>query len=165
MTAYDIEHVENSYGGLTYAQLDLEEFAAYYEGARRPEHLDPAKGGNAGRHHPVSPVQVIYELMNGDATLLWVTFVNITHSRGNEPYPCPCCGLLTLDEQGMHEICPVCFWEDDGQGDHDADEIRGGPNRGLSLTRGRRNLAAFGASHKRDVGKTRDPLPHEYAIK
>ncbi|WP_326608352.1 hypothetical protein OG930_04775 [Streptomyces sp. NBC_01799] len=25
-------------------------------------------------------------------------------------------------------MCPVCFWEDDGQGDHDADRVRGGPN-------------------------------------
>jgi hypothetical protein len=29
-------------------------------------------------------------------------------------YPCVCCGHLTLDEPpGSHQICPVCFWEDD----------------------------------------------------
>ncbi|MGW0659944.1 CPCC family cysteine-rich protein [Streptodolium elevatio] len=29
-------------------------------------------------------------------------------------YPCVCCGRLTMHEQpGSHEICPVCFWEDD----------------------------------------------------
>jgi hypothetical protein len=27
---------------------------------------------------------------------------------------------------------PVCFWEDDGQDDHDADLVRGGPNGALS---------------------------------
>ncbi|WP_345529466.1 CPCC family cysteine-rich protein [Nocardioides endophyticus] len=30
-------------------------------------------------------------------------------------WPCPCCGHLTLpDGPGAYELCPVCFWEDDG---------------------------------------------------
>ncbi|GAA2844866.1 hypothetical protein GCM10010517_01170 [Streptosporangium fragile] len=29
MIAYDTEYAEDSYGGLTYAQLDLDEFAPY----------------------------------------------------------------------------------------------------------------------------------------
>ena len=30
-------------------------------------------------------------------------------------FPCPCCGHLTLDSgPGDYELCPVCFWEDDG---------------------------------------------------
>ncbi|MFG1660373.1 CPCC family cysteine-rich protein [Micromonospora chersina] len=36
---------------------------------------------------------------------------------GGGPYACPCCGYLTLDERGGSEICPVCFWEDDGRRD------------------------------------------------
>lgn len=28
--------------------------------------------------------------------------------------PCPCCGYMTLDRRGAYDICPVCFWEDDG---------------------------------------------------
>lgn len=43
----------------------------------------------------------------------------------------------------------MCFWEDDGQDDHDADEIRSGPNRGLSLSEARRNFADDGASDRR----------------
>lgn len=27
---------------------------------------------------------------------------------------CPCCQYKTLTERGQYEICPVCFWEDDG---------------------------------------------------
>ena len=42
-------------------------------------------------------------------------------------YRCPCCGYKTLPERGGFELCPVCFWEDDGQDDADADTIRGGP--------------------------------------
>jgi hypothetical protein len=32
-------------------------------------------------------------------------------------YPCPCCGYLTLSEkpQGTYLVCPICFWEDDGE--------------------------------------------------
>jgi hypothetical protein len=44
----------------------------------------------------------------------------------------------------MFQICPVCFWEDDGQDDHDAEAIRGGPNYELSLSQARRNFAKFG---------------------
>lgn len=40
-------------------------------------------------------------------------------------YRCPCCCCLTLHERGGYESCPVCFWEDDGQDDHDAEEVRG----------------------------------------
>jgi hypothetical protein len=71
------------------------------------------------------------------------------------PYDCPCCGYRTLAERGGYEICPVCFWEDDGQDDHDADRVRGGPNGSLSLTEGRRNFAAFGASAEKDLGFVR----------
>ncbi len=27
---------------------------------------------------------------------------------------CPCCGYGTLDEIGCYDICPVCWWEDEG---------------------------------------------------
>ena len=66
---------------------------------------------------------------------------NVTLGRDGGPYLCPCCGFLTLPERGGYDICPVCFWEDDGQDDHDADEVRGGPNYTLSLTETRANYA------------------------
>jgi hypothetical protein len=47
---------------------------------------------------------------------------------------CPACGFPTLGERAGWEICAVCFWEDDGQDDADADEIWGGPNGHFSLT-------------------------------
>jgi hypothetical protein len=55
---------------------------------------------------------------------------------------CPCCHSVTLTERGAFEICPVCNWEDDGQGDNDAYEVREGPNGWLSLTDARRNFLA-----------------------
>lgn len=63
---------------------------------------------------------------------------------------CPCCYYRT----GC-TTCPVCFWTDDGQGDADADEVRGGPNGELSLTEARLNFAIYGASHRRYLGVVR----------
>lgn len=50
------------------------------------------------------------------------------------PNTCPACGYLTLSERCCWEICPICFWEDDGQDDFDADAVNGGPNVDSSLT-------------------------------
>jgi hypothetical protein len=77
------------------------------------------------------------------------------------PLRCPCCGFKTLSARGGYEICAVCFWEDDGQDDDDADEVLGGPNGDLSLTKGRANYRAFGASRKQDLPHVRAPLPEE----
>jgi hypothetical protein len=76
-------------------------------------------------------------------------------------YRCPCCRYKTLYGRAGDEICPVCFWEDDGQDDHDAGEVRGGPNGSLSLLQARRNFAACGASDPKDVPQVRHPLPDE----
>src|SRR5437763_14521648 len=83
------------------------------------------------------------------AALLGERFVNVSLPAGNGPHACPCCGYLTLDARGEHEICPVCFWQDDGQDGHDATVVRGGPNYDLSLTQARANFTAFGASTER----------------
>lgn len=82
---------------------------------------------------------------------------------GNEagPHRCPCCSKLTLSERGGFEICPVCFWEDDGQDDHDADVVRGGPNGALSLTEARENYRRFGAIEDRLRTAVRPPRPDE----
>jgi hypothetical protein len=75
--------------------------------------------------------------------------------------PCPCCYHETLTEPAAFEMCPVCWWEDDGQNDSDADVVRGGPNGHLSLTEARKNFEDFGASEQGFVGKVRQPLPSE----
>ncbi|MFE5141002.1 CPCC family cysteine-rich protein [Streptomyces fagopyri] len=91
-------------------------------------------------------------------------FVNVRRSPGGGPYRCPCCGYLTLAERGLYEICPVCFWEDDGQDNHDADRVRGGPNGRLSLTQARRNFHAMGACDERHAQFVREPLSHEHPL-
>ncbi|WP_440533068.1 CPCC family cysteine-rich protein [Variovorax sp. YR566] len=75
---------------------------------------------------------------------------------------CPCCRHLTLAERGGFEICPVCFWEDDGQ-DDDATVVRGGPNGSLSLKQARENFKACGASDPRFLHSVRQPFMSERA--
>jgi hypothetical protein len=75
-------------------------------------------------------------------------FESVVRGEAEGPYPCPCCGFITIPERGAYEIFPVCFWEDDGQDDHDADRFRGGPIGSLSLTEARANFERFGASDR-----------------
>lgn len=88
--------------------------------------------------------------------------MNVTKPRAEGvAYPCPCCGFKTLSERGGDDVCPVCFWEDDGQDDHDADLVRGGPNGKLSLSEGRKNYLAYGASMEQRLKHVRAPLAEE----
>jgi len=77
---------------------------------------------------------------------------------------CPCCGYATLTARGLHDLCPVCFWEDDGQDNADADEERGRPNP-VCLLEGRASFLAFGASVEHDRGKVRPPRPEELPLR
>lgn len=61
---------------------------------------------------------------------------------------CPCCWYHTLEGEG-NEVCSVCYWEDDGQDDPHADEVRGGPNADLSLTQARDNFERLEACQER----------------
>jgi hypothetical protein len=73
---------------------------------------------------------------------------------------CPCCRYLTLANGAEWEICPVCFWEDDGR--HECDESEtGGPNGDVSLAAARANFARIGASDPRFLVNVRAPLPEE----
>jgi hypothetical protein len=74
---------------------------------------------------------------------------------------CLCCGFLTLDQPEAQALCPVCWWQDDGQDDEDADIVRGSVNGGLSLSMARANFRRFGAADEKFVGHVRRPLPTE----
>lgn len=65
----------------------------------------------------------------------------------------------------MFKCCPVCYWEDDGQDDGDADVVHGGPNSLLSLTEARENYLHYGACEKRFRRKVRPPYPNELLSK
>jgi len=61
---------------------------------------------------------------------------------------CPCCFMPTLDERCGWDICPICFWEDDGQDTDDADVVRGGPNHDYSLKEARENFEKYNTMYR-----------------
>jgi hypothetical protein len=76
-------------------------------------------------------------------------------------FRCPCCSARTLSRPDAMELCPVCWWEDDGQDSDDASEIRSTVNGELSLRDARRNFELCGASHPRFVRYVRPALATE----
>ncbi|MEU0236326.1 CPCC family cysteine-rich protein [Nocardiopsis sp. NPDC006198] len=75
-------------------------------------------------------------------------------------FPCPCCGFrVHKNPPGSHEVCPVCFWEDD------AVQLRwpalsGGVNNN-SLYDAQCKYVEIGASDYPFFGRVRNNLPHE----
>lgn len=76
-------------------------------------------------------------------------------------YRCPCCHYKTLEERGGYDICPVCFWEDDGQDGQDANTVRVMSPNHISLSQARDNYRRFGASREQMIAHVRPPLPEE----
>lgn len=80
-------------------------------------------------------------------------------------FRCPCCGSRTLAYPAAMELCPVCWWEDDGQdgapGSADASEIRWTANGDLSLAQARRNYTQCGAASPRFTRWVRPARPEE----
>ena len=72
-------------------------------------------------------------------------------------FRCPCCGYRTLSAPESMALCPVCWWEDDGQEDMDADVVRLTVNGDLSLTDAREHFRRFGAAHPRFLPYVRSP--------
>lgn len=95
-----------------------------------------------------------------------------------EKFVCPCCGCRTLDERGVYDICPVCFWEDDAYLVVNNGELKGvrvdndipdealldvpsGANNGLTLREGRKNYRKFGACDEKMKRHVRKPKENE----
>lgn len=76
-------------------------------------------------------------------------------------FACACCGFHTLTQpaDGSYELCPVCWWEDDGVQLRDLD-YAGGANE-PSLRQARENFRAFGASDRAFLRTVRPPRPVE----
>jgi hypothetical protein len=74
---------------------------------------------------------------------------------------CLCCGYKTLSMPEALELCQVCWWQDDGQDDRDADVVRRTVNGNLSLSEGRRNYKYYQAADPRFVAHVRTPRQEE----
>jgi hypothetical protein len=76
---------------------------------------------------------------------------------------CPCCDFRTLEERGGYNICPICFWEDDGDWALDDELCRCGPNHGKTLGEGREHYRHYGAADIEMVAHVRPPKAIELA--
>jgi hypothetical protein len=72
-------------------------------------------------------------------------------------HPCPCCGYKTLPGRADYDLCPVCWWEDDG--DLEPWKISG-PN-GQTLVEAQQEYAAETRPYWRRPGKVRAPRRRE----
>jgi len=80
---------------------------------------------------------------------------------GEVRFRCPCCGCRTLEAPAALGLCPVCWWEDDGQEDADAREIRMTVNGHLSLDEAREHYSHCGAAHPRFLPYVRKAMAAE----
>lgn len=77
----------------------------------------------------------------------------------HEPmHVCPCCGYMTLADRGEYEVCPACFWEDDGTDDPNQYSL---PNR-LKLAEGQANFRRIGACSQRFVSHVDSEAAEKY---
>lgn len=89
--------------------------------------------------------------------------VDAVHGEPEPLAPCPCCGCRTLAAPDDFQICPVCWWEDDGRDTADADAT-GGPNGELSLAAARIHVLTTGiAVPDRDDLRARQHPAARYA--
>ena len=79
-------------------------------------------------------------------------------SETKELFACPCCNYFTLPELGMHEICAVCFWEDDGIQHPEGYSM---PNQ-LFLAQGQENFLKLGACDERAVSQVKKDAKLRY---
>ncbi len=70
-----------------------------------------------------------------------------TKNSISDELQCPCCDYFTLSERANYDICPICFWEDDGLAIDQLD-VPSAPNSGLTLREARNNFIKFGACEK-----------------
>ena len=72
----------------------------------------------------------------------------IGFKKVDDYFLCPCCHFPTLTERACFNICFLCNWEDDGQDNHNAELVLGGPNQSYSLTEARQNFSHYLTSYR-----------------
>ena len=68
---------------------------------------------------------------------------------------CPCCDYFTLQGRGQYEVCPVCYWEDDGTQLDALDDVSNANH--VSLRTARMNFQSIGAADAAAVSLVATP--------
>ncbi|MFJ7077935.1 CPCC family cysteine-rich protein [Streptomyces sp. NPDC098781] len=85
----------------------------------------------------------------------------MTEPPRDAAYPCPACGHQMFGELWSHEICDICYWEDDPfQLRYPHADL--GSNTGLTLIEAQANYQRFGAVHEDHKRRVRPPGPDEH---
>ena len=100
------------------------------------------------------------ELPEADLVQEALGFIAAPPAPAEYRHPCPCCGYLTLAEPLNYDICPVCWWEEDGYSIVSPRSGGGGPNE-CSLVQAQANYIACGASSPRFADSVRPPRDSE----
>lgn len=78
----------------------------------------------------------------------------------NKYYTCPCCGYFSFnDPPGSHDICAICFWEDDEVQLRQEWWDHGGANPPLRESQA--NYAKFGVCKPRLISCVRAPIAED----
>jgi len=87
--------------------------------------------------------------------MTWNEMSDAPDTQDERRFPCPCCGYFMFSEQaGSHDICKICFWEDDLSQLRFVETL--GAN-GVTLLEGQENFANFGACEEDALPRVRRP--------
>lgn len=129
------------------------------ESASEPQ-FDPTNT----RYNDLIELGIKYSLVGTTNSYLELTLERLGVSVGTvegevEPLEeCPCCAHRTLTRRGQYDICPVCFWEDDGTA---SDDAFSSPNR-MQLGEAKFNFAHLGAISESAKSKVLPDGPSRY---
>ncbi|WP_373413098.1 CPCC family cysteine-rich protein [Brevibacillus laterosporus] len=84
-----------------------------------------------------------------------VEFTSNVRGKMEMKKTCPCCRYITLKSE-LHDICEICFWQDDPNFWERPDEV-GGANGDLSLRQAQQNYLSYGACEECCVDVVRPP--------
>lgn len=76
----------------------------------------------------------------------------------SEKKTCLCCGYVTLTSE-IHDICEICYWQDDPGCWEDADAVWG--VNGISLREAQKNFQEFGACEEGFLDIVRYPSAND----
>ena len=125
---------------------DIEEWNSLPKSLRKEfEYGKEIKSPELEKYNPVLMIWLKYSLQSISNEFVCQK-LNIKNIIGKpiEMESCPCCGFKTIDKRGDYDICKVCWWEDYGEDNENAENKMSGPNYGISLALGRYNYLVYG---------------------